>query len=134
MVKTIKNIFKKNKGSKFNYEKDIKSLSNDNAVFELKYKNLLIGTLEFKFKEQEWHFEYSAEFKSQNKIAPILSFPDTNKVYSGKELWSFFSSRIPDNVGESSEIKEKNANSSLIDLLKSYGQKTITNPFDLSVA
>lgn len=133
MAKSIKNIFKK-KDPKMNYEKGIKSLTEENAVFELKYKNLLIGTLEYKFKEDEWYFEYSTEFKSQNKIAPILSFPNTDKVYSGKELWSFFSSRIPDNTSESTDNKEKESNSSLITLLKSYGQKTITNPFDLSVA
>lgn len=133
MAKSIKNIFKK-KDPKMNYEKGIKSLTDENAVFELKYKNLLIGTLEYKFKEDEWHFEYSTDFKSQNKIAPILSFPNTDKVYSGKELWSFFSSRIPDNTSESTDNKEKESNSSLIALLKSYGQKTITNPFDLSVA
>lgn len=133
MAKSIKNIFKK-KDPKMNYEKGIKSLTDENAVFELKYKNLLIGTLEYKFKEDEWYFEYSTEFKSQNKIAPILSFPNTDKVYSGKELWSFFSSRIPDNTSESTDNKEKESNSSLITLLKSYGQKTITNPFDLSVA
>lgn len=134
MAKSIKNIFKKNKDPKINYEKGIKSLSDENAVFELKYKNLLIGTLEYKFKENVWYFEYSEEFKRQNKIAPILSFPNTNKVYSGKELWSFFASRIPDNTSESADNKEKECNSSMIDLLKSYGQKTITNPFDLSVA
>jgi HipA-like protein len=134
MAKSIKNIFKKNKDRKINYKNDIKSLTDENAVFELKYKNLLIGTLEYKFKENVWHFEYSAEFKNQKNIAPILSFPNTDKVYSGKELWSFFSSRIPDNTSESTDNKEKESNSSLIDLLKSYGQKTITNPFDLSVA
>jgi HipA-like protein len=133
MAKSIKNIFKK-KNPKMNYEKGVKSLTDENAVFELKYKNLLIGTLEYKFKEDEWYFEYSMEFKSQNKIAPILSFPNTDKVYSGKELWSFFSSRIPDNTSESTDNKEKESNASLIGLLKSYGQKTITNPFDLSVA
>lgn len=133
MTKSIKNIFKK-KDPKMNYEKGIKSLTDENAVFELKYKNLLIGTLEYKFKENVWYFEYSEEFKSQKNIAPILSFPNTDKVYSGKELWSFFSSRIPDNTSESTDNKEKESNSSLIDLLKSYGQKTITNPFDLSVA
>ncbi len=131
MVKAIKNIFK-GKSSKVNYRHDVKSIDDDNVVFELKYKKLLIGTLEYKLKEKEWRFEYSEEFKNQDNIAPIISFPDVNKTYNGKKLWSFFSSRIPDNVSESSnEAEEKTSNSNLIDLLKSYGQKTITNPFDL---
>lgn len=134
MVKKIKNILNNKKFSKANYKQDIKSLTNENVVFELKYKSLLIGTLEFNFNEDEWFFEYSEEFINQNKIAPIISFPNTNKVYNGKELWSFFSSRIPDNASDPRDIKEKNSNSNLIDLLKSYGHKTITNPFDLSLA
>ena len=131
---SLKNIFKKNNNHKSNYKNDIKSLTDENAVFELKYKNLLIGTLEYKYKESVWYFEYSEEFKSQKDIAPILSFPNTNKVYSGKELWSLFTSRIPDNTNESTDNNKKESNSNLIDLLKSYGQKTITNPFDLSIA
>lgn len=134
MAKSFKNIFKKNKDHKINYKNNIKSLTDENVVFKLKYKNLLIGTLEYKFEKNVWYFEYSEAFKSQKNIAPILSFPKTDKVYIGKELWSFFSSRIPDNVNESNKTKEKNTNPSLIDLLKSYGKKTITNPFDLSVA
>lgn len=133
MTKSIKNIFKK-KDSKMNYKKGIKSLTDENVVFELKYKNLLIGMLKYKFKEDQWCFEYSEEFKNQKDIAPILSFPNTDKVYSGKALWSFFTSRIPDNTSESIDNKEKKTNTSLIDLLKAYGQRTITNPFDLSIA
>lgn len=104
------------------------------AKFSLSYKDLNIGFLEFSPAENAWIFSYSDEFKNQNTIAPIISFPDTSKVYHGKELWSFFTSRIPDNVGHSSsEIKSKQENKALIDLLQSYGRKTITNPFDLSI-
>lgn len=104
------------------------------AKFALSYKDLKIGFLEFSPGENAWIFSYSEEFKKQHTIAPIISFPDTSKVYHGKELWSFFSSRIPDNVGSSSnDIKSKLENIALIDLLQSYGRKTITNPFDLSI-
>lgn len=105
------------------------------AKFTLSYKDLIIGYLEFSPNDKTWSFSYSEEFKNQNAIAPIISFPDINKEYNGKQLWSFFSSRIPDNVSSSStESNTKQENKTLIELLKSYGQKTITNPFDLSIA
>ena len=110
------------------------SIDITNVKFTLSYKNLKIGYLEFSAIKDSWKFLYSEAFKSQNSIAPILSFPDTNKVYEGKELWSFFLSRIPDNVGSSSTDKKLNQeNETLIDLLRSYGKRTITNPYHLSL-
>lgn len=106
-------------------------LSLGKAVFELKYKDDVIGFLEF--KDDQWSFYYSVSFKTQVEIAPIITFPDVNKKYEGRELWSFFSSRIPDNIGSSKESTKKH-NLDLINQLKNYGRKTITNPFDLLVA
>jgi HipA-like protein len=105
------------------------------AQFTLSYKSLNIGTLEFSSINNSWSFSYSEDFKNQIEIVPIISFPDKNKIYHGKELWSFFTSRIPDNVGSSSsESKSKQENNELIQLLQSYGKKTITNPFNLSIS
>lgn len=134
MISNLKNIFDSLKKSNTNNQLPDSKIIISTAKFALSYKDLNIGFLEFSPSNDSWVFSYSEEFKSQNSIAPIISFPNKNEVYYGKELWSFFSSRIPDNVGTSpSESKSKQANKTLIDLLQSYGHKTITNPFDLSI-
>ena len=134
MISNLKNIFDSLKKSKPKSQFSTTNIGISKAKFTLSYKDLTIGYLEFSSNDETWSFSYSNEFKNQNAIAPIISFPDTSKIYHGKELWSFFSSRIPDNVGSSSsESKSKQENITLIDLLKSYGHKTITNPFDLSI-
>lgn len=135
MISNLKNIFDSLIKANSNNQSALSNIVISTAKFNLSYKDLNIGLLEFSPSNDSWSFRYSEEFKTQNTIAPIISFPDTSKTYHGKELWSFFSSRIPDNVGSSSsESKSKPENKALIDLLKSYGQKTITNPFDLSIA
>lgn len=134
MVSNFKNIISSLKKAKTNTKIPDSSVIIATAKFTLSYKDLSIGFLEFSPQDDSWTFSYSEDFKNQNTIAPIISFPDKSKVYNGKELWSFFSSRIPDNIGSSSsDSKQKTENTALIDLLKSYGQKTITNPFNLSI-
>lgn len=100
-------------------------------VFELKYKEMSIGTLEF--KDDCWFFSYSEDFKNQNEIASIVSFPDINKIYKSQHLWSFFTSRIPDIESSTSNLKEEKNNNNYVQQLKTYGRKSITNPFDLLV-
>jgi len=125
------NFFKNRKAAKDTSNSESYRMNFGRVVFELKYKECLIGHLEY--QENEWSFSYSEEFKTQSELAPIISFPDLNKKYEGKELWSFFLSRIPDNVSTSSDSIKKH-NEDLISQLKEYGRKTITNPFDLSLA
>lgn len=132
MKKSFKNIFKKK--TKVKNVESIESLNKKDTVFELKYKKLLIGTLTYDYTFEEWVFAYSEAFKNQTKIDTLLLFPDSDKTYKSKELWTFFLSRIPDNTSKVKINKEKTSNIGLIELLKSYGQRTITNPFDLSVA
>jgi HipA-like protein len=134
MITNLKNIFESFKKSNIVKETTNGKIVITTAKFALSYKDLNIGFLEFSPENDSWIFNYSEDFKNQNKIAPIVSFPDKNKIYTGKELWSFFSSRIPDNIGSSSsDSKFKTENKTLIDLLQSHGRKTITNPFDLSL-
>lgn len=125
------NFFKNKKKAKDTSNSDHYRMNFGRVIFELKYKEFLIGHLEY--QDNQWFFSYSEEFKNQSELAPIISFPDLNKKYEGKELWSFFLSRIPDNVDASSDSAKKH-NEDLIDQLKEYGRKTITNPFDLSLA
>lgn len=124
--------FKNKKQTKTTSENNEYQMNFGKVIFELKYKDVLIGHLEY--QDNQWSFAYSEEFKTQSELAPIISFPDVNQKYEGKELWSFFLSRIPDNVSSSSETVKKKHNEDLINQLKEYGRKTITNPFDLSVA
>lgn len=63
------------------------------VCFKLSLKDLLIG--ELKFIDGMWHFEYSDEFKSQSVILPLVNFPDKYKSYVKKDLWPFFTARIP---------------------------------------
>lgn len=132
MLNKLKNIIKSLKHSNTSEISNV-SIIAKSVAFELKYKDLLIGVLEYSKDKNAWNFSYSEEFKSQNKIAPIPSFPSTDKVYEETQLWSFFTSRIPDNVTKLDAKTNLNKNFNLADLLKAYGKKTITNPFDLSV-
>jgi HipA-like protein len=100
--------------------------------FILKYKDVIIGYL--RVKEGSWTFQYSDEFKTQENLNVLVDFPDTGRVYEALHLWPFFAHRIP-GLGQPQvqEIieKEKLNKKSEVDLLKRFGQHTITNPFEL---
>lgn len=102
------------------------------AQFTILYKGLEIGTLEL--KEGMWHFSYSDEFKEQDQISPLPDFPDTNKVYTSDELWPFFIIRIPSLKQPKVQkiiSKEHIDSTSQVELLKRFGEKSISNPFQL---
>src|SRR5690606_3879091 len=90
-----------------------------NAEFSLKYKSFVIGNLTM--KNEKWTFKYSAEFKEQNILYPIVDFPDKNKEYNSIELWPFFALRIP-GLGQPSVIeaieKEKIDKNDIVELLR----------------
>lgn len=111
---------------------DLETPSDIKAGFELKYKSLTVGYLEL--NDGVWKFSYSDEFKEQDELRPIVQFPETNKVYENEELWPFFTIRIPglnqpeiENILESENIDRTNE----VELLKRFGQKTISNPYEL---
>jgi HipA-like protein len=100
--------------------------------FILFYKKLTIGTLSVKVNE--WHFKYSMEFKRQEKIVPLLDFPDKNREYISENLWPFFEARIPSlrNPMIKSVIDKKKIDpTNIVLLLREFGHRTITNPFIL---
>lgn len=104
------------------------------AVFQLRYRELPIGLLSV--KSGSWRFEYTAEFKKQDKITPLINFPDKNKIYEQKVLWPFFASRIPGIAQPRVQqiLKEKRINeNSTVDLLRIFGKKSISNPFLLDI-
>lgn len=113
-------------------QEEIETPRDVDATFVLQYNDLTIGTL--RLQKGIWRFAYSAEFRKQSEIQPLVSFPDTARVYESKDLWPFFMARIP---GLSQpEVQETIRNEKLdehnsVDLLKRFGERTISNPFVL---
>lgn len=114
---------------------ELSTPENAYAHFVLTYKNLIIGNLTH--QQGKWVFEYSEEFKNQTKITVLTDFPRKDKKYEESYLWPFFAHRIP-GLGQPQVqeiIKHENLDSTNeIDLLRRFGQKTITNPFELACA
>jgi HipA-like protein len=106
--------------------------SEDDATFVLSYKDMEIGKLSV--KGSSWRFEYSEEFKDQTNILPLSNFPDKMKVYESRQLWPFFMSRIPSDAQLQKKKFGVKSSTDIVNLLKMYGKKTITNPFFLEPA
>jgi hypothetical protein len=100
------------------------------AKFDLKYKDLLIGTLTFQNKV--WTFNYSEEFKNQSQIQLLIGFSDVNRVYVSEELLPFFAARIT-SIQRLKVQKMITENEALdeVNSLKKFGKKSIANPFEL---
>ncbi len=103
------------------------------AHFVLTYKDLTVGYLNH--ANGKWIFEYADEFKNQDKIDVLIDFPEKNNKYEATGLWPFFAHRIP-GLGQpqiQEIIKDENLNpNNEIDLLRRFGKRTITNPFELA--
>lgn len=108
---------------------------NEKITFELKYKDLLIGTLEL--KKGIWIFKYTEKFAEQDSMKPLIDFPNVDKVYKSKALYPFFVIRIPSIKQpkvKSIIAKEKIDETNEVALLKRFGRLSISNPFLLQVA
>lgn len=137
MINTILSIFNKNNDN----NKKSKGSLKDNCViehketihrFSLKYQNTIIGNLTF--DKDEWIFEYSEWFKNQNELQPLLEFPIVTNTYKTKELWPFFSNRIPSfkqpKIKEYIE-KHPSERTNTAKLLEMFGEYSVNNPFKL---
>jgi HipA N-terminal domain len=120
MIKNILKLFKSEEG-----QEDFYTPTDVEVVFSLTYRALEIGTLSL--NEGQWTFQYSESFKKQDKIKPLLDFPNVNRKYTSEELYPFFIQRIP-GVGQNARKFE---NLSEVELLKKFGKQTISNPFVL---
>lgn len=104
----------------------------DKGKFLLLFDDKLIGTLEYSGKR--WIFKYSDQFKKDPFLLPLMDFPDINKVYEFDELMPFFAARIP-NLNQPYHDwkldKHDGDKTSLVSLLKIFGEKSINNPFRL---
>lgn len=131
MIDKLPKYFKKHSEG----HEDLETPQDVQAKFILSYENLEIGTLEI--VDGLWKFYYADEFKNQEKIRPIAQFPDKNKIYTANELWPFFSIRIPGlNQPKVKDIikKENIDQTNEVELLKRFGKKSISNPYDLVVS
>ncbi len=103
--------------------------------FLLTYGPLTIGTLSYELGFWEWN--YSDAFRAQDKIVPLIEFPDTNRPYRTNELWPFFATRAPSlkrtDILPILEAEHIDPNDEVA-LLKRFGRRTITNPFELIAA
>ncbi len=107
---------------------DVVLASDDDATFNVNLGKLLVGTL--LFTDGLWHFSYSDEFKMQNRIAPLANFPSKEKEYVARELWPFFTSRIPSNA--QLQIEKDAPTDDLVSLLIKFGRRAVANPYVLN--
>ena len=108
-------------------------LSHDRFV--LSYEGLVIGTLSV--QDGLWRFQYSDQFKQTPGLRPLVEFPEVDQIYESKDLWQFFVSRIPS--AEQPEVeqilkREKIREDDAVSLLKRFGTRTISSPFQLESA
>lgn len=104
-----------------------KAVAGESGRFDLYINKLLVGTLTF--QNNKWRFVYSDDFKNQSEYVPLVNFPSINQVYESDQLWPFFASRLPG----STQLNDSAENSSVIELLRKYGQHVITNPYKLQM-
>lgn len=100
---------------------------NNEATFNVNLGRLLVGTL--LYSDGMWYFNYSDEFKLQNRILPLTNFPSKEKEYSSKELWPFFASRIPSNA--QLQLDKDTPQEDIVTLLRRFGRRTVANPYEL---
>lgn len=81
-----------------------------------------------------WTMRYTDEFKKQTQIAPLVPFPELNKVYRSTELWPFFSVRVPSIARPEVErtVREEHLDyNDVAAMLRRFGRKSIADPFEL---
>lgn len=101
-------------------------IATDKSIsFNVNLGKLLVGTLEY--DNGTWYFKYSEDFRNQNKVMPLVNFPNKEKTYESTELWPFFASRIPSNA----QLQAGDAKQDIIKMLQTYGRKTIANPYQI---
>lgn len=130
MLKIFKRLF-----AKENEQLQVHLPENEQATFELKIDNITVGRLHC--EHGVWEFKYTDEFKQHaTEYNRIVGFSDLDKVYQNETLWPFFQTRIPGLKQPAvQEIlqKEKIDQANEVELLKRFGEKTISNPYRLQL-
>ncbi|MBK8055421.1 MAG: HipA N-terminal domain-containing protein [Saprospiraceae bacterium] len=132
MLDRIKKIFQLLSLHDVKSEDEKKEDGTESHIFVLMYNNLPIG--ELRFDGNVWYFSYTKMFQNQSSIDTIPTFPNKSKEYKSEVLWPFFQARIPSlkqpkvqEIIRRKGIKEND----LISLLKTFGLRSINNPFVL---
>jgi HipA-like protein len=102
------------------------------AAFSLRLGDLPVGILSV--DGGRWTFRYADEFRARTDMRPLPIFPDVRQVYQSDELWSFFRMRVPSLKQPSvREIVDKEGidSSDQVQLLRRFGRRTVSNPFEL---
>ena len=122
--------------SKGEDEYELQLPKDEQAKFILSVDKIKVGTLSC--HDGEWYYKYSNEFKQQgDQYKKIVGFSDLDKTYKSAELWPFFRIRIPGLKQPAiQEIiqKENIDKESDVELLKRFGKRTISNPYELEEA
>lgn len=130
MLKQFKKWFSKGTADNIHLPAD------ETAKFVIMAEHIPVGILES--NQGEWIFRYTEEFKKhRDEYNLIVGFPDVDREYRSQALWPFFRIRIPG-------LKQPAVQQILIDehidqenevaLLKRFGHRTISNPYELELA
>ncbi|MEO8150617.1 MAG: HipA N-terminal domain-containing protein [Bacteroidia bacterium] len=118
------------------FETQVQLPKSEHAKFILKVDDIRIGSLYC--ENGEWFFKYTDDFKKHSdEYNRIVGFPDLNKTYQSYNLWPFFQIRIPGLKQPAIQeiLKKENIDkTNEVELLKRFGHKTITNPYELVIA
>ena len=133
MLRKFINWFSK---SEDGFEMQVQLPKDEEAKFILTVDKIRSGTLYC--EKGEWYFKYADDFKNHSdEYNRIVGFPDLDKTYKSDSLWPFFQIRIPGlkqpAIQEIIE-KEKIDQANEVALLKRFGEKTISNPYQLVMA
>lgn len=129
MLNALKRLFAKN-----NEDAEPHLPKNEHATFELRVDDIVVGTLHC--DQGVWEFKYSNDFKNHSEYNRIIGFSDLDKVYRNDTLWPFFQTRIPGLKQPSVQeilLKEKINETNELELLKRFGKRTISNPYELEL-
>jgi len=104
------------------------------AAFRLALGSLSIAMLER--HSGVWRFWYTDEFKSQQRIVPLVPFPDRDQIYESSELWPFFAVRVPSIARpeiQNTVTSEGLDYDDLPAMLARFGRRTVADPFTLEM-
>ncbi len=103
--------------------------------FRIRLDDLEIG--ELTRDGAEWIFRYSAEFRAQSAVKPIIDFPHADQEYRSVDLWPFFLLRIPSPAQPVVQRHLAKNQISEVDqgtMLREFGRWSVANPFVLEPA